>query len=549
MKMFISEKGKSIFILGVVVSLAAFFRFWQLTSYPPGFSADEATIGYNAYSILKTGRDEYGNVLPLAFKAFSDYQAPIYTYLTIPFVALLGLNELAVRLPSAVFGVGTIIIVYLLITRIYKNSTLGLFAAFFLTISPWQTFFSRGAWQTNLATFFITLGFYFFILGVERGKYLPLSVVAFLASLYSYQSPRLIVPIIGIFLILFYKKQLLTKRRSLLISGLIGLTFIIPMIFILVGPAGQARFKGVSIFSDPGPVNRINQRRGEHFYSQGVFAKVFHNKLQTFTIITAKNHLEHFGPSFLLIAGDPIGRHNVPEMGQVYLFDFVLLPLGFFFAIKKTNIDKSKAILFWLIVAPLASALTFQSPNALRAANMAVPLSIVSGFGAFWLFGFFASFGKYTKLAAAGLAGIILCLSVTRYLHQYYVHLPQRHSLEWEYGFKEVVDFIQKNQDNFSKVIITNRYDQPYIVALFYLGYDPKTYQEAVKQQTAIDEFGFTTITAFGKYEFRKINWDRDSKLENVLLIGTGEEIPSNALIVKEILFPNGKSAFKIVGT
>jgi 4-amino-4-deoxy-L-arabinose transferase-like glycosyltransferase len=533
----------------LIVVLASVLRFWSITSYPPGFSADEATIGYNAYSILKTGKDEYGKWFPLAFKAFSDYQAPLYTYVAVPFVAILGLNELAVRLPGALFGILTIMVVYFLVAKLFKNFKIGLFAAFFLAISPWHIFFSRGAWQANLATFWITLGIYLFVLGLEKGKFLPLAIVTFLASLYSYQSPRLIVPLFGIFLLVFYGKELFKKKQALITASIVGLIFFLPLIFILTGAAGQARFKGVSIFTDPGPINRINQERGEHANSQGVVARIFHNKLSTFTIVMAENYLEHFGPKFLFLKGDPIGRQNIPDTGVMYLFDIIFLPLGLFFTLQRTHFGQSKIILLWLAVAPIASALTFQTPNALRAANMAVPLSIISSFGAFFLFANLSKRGVYIKFFGFLLAVVVISFFVTRQLHQYYIHLPKQHGLVWEYGFDQMITFVWENQDKYKKVVITNRYDQPYILTLFYLKYDPKLYQMQPKTQSEIDVFGFTTITAFDKYEFRPIRPEEIEANKNILFVGTAKEIPENISVVKTINFPNGQPAFKIVET
>lgn len=540
---------KEIIALFLILVLATFLRFWQLTKFPPGFSADEATIGYNAYSVLKTGRDEYGGFLPLSFKSFSDYQAPLYTYVTIPFIAILGLNELAVRLPSALAGIATIILVYLLLLRLFQDKRLALLGAFFLAISPWHIFFSRGAWQTNLATFCMTAGVYFFVAGLKKGKLLPFSVLAFLASLYAYQSQRLVVPLLGFLVIIFYWQQLVKHKKALIVSAILGFIIFIPIIFILKSTAGQARFKGVSVFTDVGPVNRINQDRGEDLNSNGVIAKVFHNKIQTFSTIIAKNYLEHFGPTFLFISGDPIGRQNIPEFGVIYIFEAVLLPLGLIYAIGNKRFSKSKIILLWLLVAPVASAITFQTPNALRAENMSVPLAIVSAFGACLLIEYLIKKNVYLKYTLLPVSCVVVVYFFTAMLHQYYTHIPKRYGLEWEYGFGKMLSFVAKEQNQYSKIIITDRYDQPYILTLFYLAYDPKRYQTIPKHISEIDKFGFTTTRSFDKFEFKKINWDQDSRLGNTLIIGTGQEIPQNAKFQNQVLRPDGSVAFKIVGT
>jgi len=74
--------------LMAVLLLAAALRLWSLASVPPHLTPDEAALGYNAYSILKTGRDEHGQFLPIIFKSFGDYKPGLFIYLTIPFVAI-----------------------------------------------------------------------------------------------------------------------------------------------------------------------------------------------------------------------------------------------------------------------------------------------------------------------------------------------------------------------------------------------------------------------------------------------------------------------------
>jgi len=89
------------YLLVLILFIAALLRLGNLGGNPPGLTPDEAALGYNAYSILKTGRDEYGQILPVVFKSFGDYKPELYVYLTVPSVAIFGLTEFAVRFPSA----------------------------------------------------------------------------------------------------------------------------------------------------------------------------------------------------------------------------------------------------------------------------------------------------------------------------------------------------------------------------------------------------------------------------------------------------------------
>src|SRR3989344_7737190 len=161
--MYLFKKNIYLIILTFVFLLAFFLRFYNLGSNPPSLTWDEASLGYNAYSILKTGADEYGNKLPLSIRSFDDYKPPLYVYLTIPFVALFGLSEFSVRLPSAIIGALSVIVIYFLVKEFLQRwdkkhqELIALVSALFLAISPWQLQFSRGAFEGNIGIFFYIL--------------------------------------------------------------------------------------------------------------------------------------------------------------------------------------------------------------------------------------------------------------------------------------------------------------------------------------------------------------------------------------------------------
>jgi 4-amino-4-deoxy-L-arabinose transferase-like glycosyltransferase len=113
-------KSKQILFLVFFLSLNLFLRTYQLSQFPYGFHRDEASVGYNAYSILKTGRDEWGQALPLFFKAFGDWPPALILYTTIPSIALFGLNEFSTRLPLAILSTLNLLVIY----KILKNLTL-----------------------------------------------------------------------------------------------------------------------------------------------------------------------------------------------------------------------------------------------------------------------------------------------------------------------------------------------------------------------------------------------------------------------------------------
>src|SRR3990167_2208416 len=114
-------KNKKILLI-LVIFLAFFLRFYKISETPPSLYWDEASLGYNAYSILKTARDEHGKFLPVTnFAAFGDYKPPGYIYLTVPAIAIFGLSEFAIRFPSALFGTLTVLLAYFLTKRLFEN--------------------------------------------------------------------------------------------------------------------------------------------------------------------------------------------------------------------------------------------------------------------------------------------------------------------------------------------------------------------------------------------------------------------------------------------
>ena len=164
---------KLLLIIIIICSLA--IRIYGI-SQTPQLNADESALGYNAYSLIQTGKDEFGTRWPFVFRSFDDYKPGIYVYLAIPFIEILGLNALAVRLPSLIAAIISIWTIYYLAQRIFATSrhkvTIGLISSLILAIMPWHIQFSRGAWETQVATTFLLIGTYFFLLIPKKKKYL-----------------------------------------------------------------------------------------------------------------------------------------------------------------------------------------------------------------------------------------------------------------------------------------------------------------------------------------------------------------------------------------
>lgn len=536
-------------LLILILVLAFVLRFWKLDSYP-ALNADEAAIGYNALSLIQTGKDEHGHLWPIHFQSFNDYKPGLYFYMVLPLVKIIGLNEWAVRIPGATLGVLTAFVIYLLTKELFKDEKISILSSLLLAISPWHIHFSRGGWEANLATFLITLGVWLFLKYINgcKQKYLYLSILAFALSLYAYHAARVVVPLLGVGLIVIYRQIILQKRfiKTLVLGSLFIVLMLTPLIKDLFGPAGISRAAGVGLFADPGPLNRINEQRGEHADFTSIVPRILHNKAVNYGLAFLNNWISHYHGEFLFLSGDSIQRDKVPETGELYLFEIITVSLGIVFLLKR--FDKSSKVIFsWLLIAPLASALTFQSPHALRAHNMVIPITIISAVGLTIIFNWIGSLRKYRNVLYV-LFSLVIFLTFIRYLHMYWVHMAKEYPYSSQYGVKELVDYVRKNGGNYKNVVVTDRYDQPYILFLFYMKYQPAKFQ-ADHILTPKDNFGFSTVKAFDKYRFISFGkWeDVRSNYTNSLIIGTPTEIPKEANIIKRIYGTNSYEYFDIV--
>ncbi len=161
-------KSKTKILLIAILLVASFLRLWKLTEVPVSLFGDELDVGYHAYSILKTGKDYSGNLLPLHFQSLAEWRTPLYLYSAVPTVAIYGISPLGVRLPAAFFGILGILGLYLLVKQISKNEKLALASAVFLAISPWHIQYSRAAFEVTMLLAFLLFGLYFFFRSFKR---------------------------------------------------------------------------------------------------------------------------------------------------------------------------------------------------------------------------------------------------------------------------------------------------------------------------------------------------------------------------------------------
>lgn len=505
----------------LILSISFFLRAYRLGSYPL-LNPDEAAIAYNAYSLLLTGKDEHGLPYPIHFKSFGDYKPGAYFYFALPFVKIFGLNPLAVRLPNLILSIIGIYFFYRLIFFLSKNLDLSLLSTLLLALSPWHLHFSRGAWESSTALSIIIMGTYYFF----KQKYY-LFAFFFVLSLYTYHSARIFTPLLALLLFLTNYQLLISNYKKLLLPLLFGVFFTLPVLFSFFHSGGATRFSGVGLTADPGPLWRANELLSQHQLS--LFSRFIHNRRILYLFSWLEKYTSHFDLNFLFLSGDDVPRSKVPNMGQLYLCQLPLIIFGLYLLLHKSGFTNLKSLFLpWLLISPLASSLTFQAPSALRALAMSIPLTVFSAVG-------LLSLPKIPKIIL-----ITFCfINFIYYLDAYYVHYPKRFPSAWSAPFQSLTPFIQQYRE--LPVYITDRYDQPYIMILFYLQYPPSSIQPEI-QLSPQDNFGFSTVKHFDRFYFQKINWSEIPT--NSLVIASDEAVPQSPLAT--INFPNHLPAFKI---
>ncbi len=534
-------------LLLLIIVVAFSLRFYQLGSNPPALDWDEVSLGYNAYSLLKTGNDEYGMRLPTVLTSFGDYKPALYAYAAIPIILITNLSDLGVRLPSALIGVLTIFAVYGLIKRLFYQSSyhtrLALLVSLFMSISPWHIQFSRVAFEANMGLFWLIIGAWLFLLALRKRPFFLLALGAIICSLYSYHSLRLIVPLFFFVLILRLKKRVIQFDRWLFLTIFMGLILIFPLIQVMVNPEGLQRFSAVTLFRQTEGLGNEIEFQQDDLRRNDVLGYILHNRRVGYVKAVMAGYLDHFNPSFLFLTGDQYERHEAADMGLLYFWDAFFILLGMLVFLALGGFPRF-FILTWFFLAPLASSLTMGTPHAVRALYFLPTYQVFTALGLLSVLHFFKKKGKMKFIVMFG-AMIFLVLNIIYYLNLYFIHTPLEKSQYWQYGYKNVVDDVMKISNNYQKIVITTAYDQPYIYFLFYGQIDPEWYQKNASHVVSRDERNFS------KFDFRPIQWTTDRTLQKTLFVLSPQDFQRITADVvrpiKTIRFLDGSVAFYLV--
>jgi 4-amino-4-deoxy-L-arabinose transferase-like glycosyltransferase len=398
-------------LVAALCLLGLFLRAWRLDVIPPGLWLDEASNGLHALELLEGG----------AWRIFFQYEEyprePLFVYLVLPLVKLLGAQPYAIRLAGTISGALTLPIAYLFFREFFGRRT-ALAALACLVFLRWHVHFSRTGFRTIMAPPFMLAAFYFLHRGwrTERLPNWALAGAAFAGGFYTYLSFRLVPLVLLLWLVFRFKierQPFRPKARGLVLMFGVWLLILAPLIvhYIKVPYHFHGRTGQISLFKD-GAREGVRQ-----------------------VAANARDVALMFS-----VRGDHEGRHNPPERrwiderGQLKskppmpvfdpvssLFFYLGLAVAFFRARRSAA---WLLALVWLFVMSLNSVLSFGAPNLLRALSMAPIVALLMGEGLL-LAGDYLGRRTAWRQAAWGLVAVCFCWFAGWQTWSYFYVFPQ----------------------------------------------------------------------------------------------------------------------------
>ena len=454
----------------IVLIFGVFLRVWNIANVPSGLNQDEASMGYDAWAILRYGIDRNGTALPVHMIAWGCGQNALYAYLSMPFIAVFGLNAFSIRLVSALLASLTLPVAYLILKRFAPART-ALIGMGLLAISPWHIMLSRWGLEANILPAMFAFALFFMVKALDKpGYFIPASLL-FSLALYAYAPSYCVIPVFygGAFLIFWFKK---TINRKILTLGAVSFVLVaIPiLLFVLtnffkwgdihIGPltapqisASEARFS--SAMSGGSLVGRI-----DNFYQNVILQRDW----------TTWNTLEPYGVFYVI---------SLP---------FTLLGIVSAWT-KRTPLTY---LLSGWLGAGLLLFVLMRSTNINRVNIVFLPLILFAAMG----------LADVMKRDWKRILAIVLtyCILFTGFATGYVKQYVQEQNSAFYADLGEAIQKANEAADADDTIYVTTEINMPYIFVLFYTQIPPREYLETVQIEDY--EAEFRSVSTFGRYVF-----------------------------------------------
>jgi 4-amino-4-deoxy-L-arabinose transferase-like glycosyltransferase len=510
-----------------ITLLAAVLRITFIGNHMPSLYGDEISIGYNAWSVLHTGKDEFGKFLPLQFESWGDQKNPVYIYTVALFELIFGLSACAVRLPSAISGILAVWLTYLVVKQLGKGpEKVALISAALLAISPWHIHISRGGYEANMALTLGLAGTYFFLkwLKTEKANQLIFSNLLFVLAMYTYYTTKLFVPLLlmvlwawGYFTI---KQNTNSYRKYALSYAVLFIILCIPVIYLALFSNGQARFASINIFSNPTVSQRVIELRNSSLLPAS-YGSIFINKPFIWLRDFLDYYFDNFSGSFWFVSGDSSLRYAIGNHGMFYLIEAPFLLFGFLNLFQR-NKKLFFFLLAWMLIAVIPTALVGKAYGLRSIALLPIPM-IFTAYGIVSAVEYVKQYINNALLRKSIVIGIMVLFAISslnwliRYAYIYPVY-----GYYWYDGMQQdAVVYPALQSKTYDHIFISRFYGKTEMYYAFYSGLDPAEYQRC--SQTKVRVVG-TEMVQCGKYYFGDLD-TKGKSFEDL-------NLPSNTLVI-----------------
>ena len=458
-----------------IFMIGSFVRLFAIGRFPNALNVDEASSGYDAFSLMKWGVDRAGNPYPVYLYAWGSGQSVLYSYLMIPVIAVTGLTEYGIRLPMAITGAISLYVFYYLIKNIFDNKKYGIIATAFFAICPWHIMKSRWGMECNIFPDLILLASLLLVLGLKKEK-TGLQVLAFVVlaiSSYSYGTSYLFLPVfvLGTLGYLIYKKELTIKKS--IIYLLVMFVLCIPIIvYIFINTFGLEQITIGKVTIPKLLVNRYDEV--STVFSGNIFENCVNNLLETLRILILQN--------------DKLEWNAIPQYGLFYLISIVFFVIGLRACIKKYKENIFNQIMnIWMISAIVLCAFCVANINRINIIMIPCVYYIVVG-----LFEFLTKYKQLTVCIA-----VIYMVLFIEFMYSY-VNKDYNKYYTFTSGVEDVVDYCKSlDVDN---IYCKYSFKEPFMYFMFYGQEDVREYLDTVEYFE--EGRTFDNVRSFGKYKF-----------------------------------------------
>lgn len=432
-----------------IIFIACLVRTLLIENYPVGLNQDEASIGYEAYSLLNYGIDRNGLSFPVHFISWGSGQNALYAYLIIPFIKLFGLNTFSIRLPMAIIGcISMLFFMYIAKIIAKDNKYLYILILIIFSFNPWHITKSRWALESNIfPDLMLWSGVLIYKALNNNNKYYYLSSLILGISCYAYGTSYLYVPIL---FFLIYINLLIKKKItiSILIKNLLIIICIaFPMILFVFINYFNLKTINIGFITMP---------------------KLYFNRFTDITSVNGSflsNCVANLKKSIeLLFRGyDESILNAIKYIGTLYPITVLFSIFGLLLAFTNKNIEYD--ILNSFFIASFIIML-FVDPNINRINVIWIPLLIYSTICIKTMY-------LHKKiLTNYFIVFYLLCFLI---FEGYYFTKYQKDISETTFdGYLDALEYI--NEIPYENVYITNNINQPYIYYLYVNKYNPHDY-------------------------------------------------------------------------